>query len=444
MEHVMKPDRDDNWQKQLDQTVVEARARYTETRPKSLLAHQDASRHLPGGNTRTVLYHDPFPFRVVRGEGARIWDADGHCLVNMLGEYTAGLFGHDHPVIQRTVTEALKAGVNLGAHNLMESRFAEAVCQRFPAIEKIRFTNSGTEANLMALTAARAFTGKSKILAFQGGYHGGVFLIRRDVTTNAPYPLLIADYNDIESARDLIRTHGADLAAVITEPMLGSGGCIPATSEFLKCLRSETEAVGSLLIFDEVMTSRLGDAGAHGLYDIRPDLVTLGKWIGGGMSFGGFGGRADIMDLFDPGREGAIAHAGTFNNNVLTMSAGIAALTEIYPADRARDFNEWGNNIRNCLNAIIGDLGLNLQVTGMGSLMCLHPGQGTLNNYEDAAGMDDRLREILFLDLLEEGFYIARRGFIALSLALKASDLEAFHDAFCRVLEKRADLFRIP
>ena len=432
--------RDDNWQKQLDQAVAQAREEYAVKRPRSQAAHEKASRHLPGGNTRTVLYHDPFPFRVVNGEGAMIRDADGHALVNILGEYTAGLFGHNHPAIQRAVTKAMEEGVNLGAHNLLEARFAEAVCARFPAIEKVRFTNSGTEANLMAITAVRAFTGRSKILAFQGGYHGGVFLIRRDVTTNAPYPILIADYNDQESARQMIRDHAQDLAAVIVEPMLGSGGCVPADRDFLNCLRDETSASGSLLIFDEVMTSRLGEAGAHALYDIQPDLVTLGKWIGGGMSFGAFGGRSDIMDLFNPSRPGAIAHAGTFNNNVLTMSAGIAALTEIYPSERARDFNEWGNSIRNCLNAIIGDLGLNLQVTGMGSLMCLHPGSSPLRNYGDIEQLDDRLRELLFLDLLEEGFYIARRGFMALSLALKASDMEAFHDAFCRVLEKRAHL----
>ena len=207
-------------------------------------------------------------------------------------------------------------------------------------------------------------------------------------------------------------------------------------------LREETEKADSLLIFDEVMTSRLGRAGAQSLVDITPDMTTLGKWIGGGMSFGAFGGRTDVMDLFDPRREDAIAHAGTFNNNVLTMAAGITALGEIYTEDRALALSAWGDSVRERLNEIAREVDVPVTAIGLGSLMCLHPSSGDLSNSAGVAAADDRLREILFLDLLYAGYYIARRGFVALSLAVKDEDMAGFYEAFRAVLQRRVNLFR--
>ncbi len=207
-------------------------------------------------------------------------------------------------------------------------------------------------------------------------------------------------------------------------------------------LRSETEKAGSLLIFDEVMTSRLGRFGAQDIYGIKPDLTTLGKWIGGGMSFGGFGGRKDVMDLYDPRRPDAIAHAGTFNNNVLTMAAGITALEEIYTASRAEEFTKWGDSVRKQLKDIVADTNVPVTITGLGTLMNLHPTGGSVHLYRDVAAIDDRLRELLFLDLLDAGYYTARRGFMALSLALTESDMSGFYNAFRNVLEDRSDLLK--
>ncbi len=426
----------------LEKALEKARNRYIEKHPKSLAAFEDAAQSMPGGNTRTVLYHAPFPFCAASGEGAWLDDIDGHRRLNLLGEYTAGLFGHDHPAIQKAVKDALGGGISLGAHNTYEQNFAALVCQRFPSIDKVRFTNSGTEANLMALTAARAFTGRAKIMVFEGGYHGGVFLFKSGIETNAPFPWISAPYNDAEAASRLIDENATDLAAVIVEPMLGSGGCIPAEADFLQTLRQETQRTGSLLIFDEVMTSRLGAGGAQSLFDIAPDITTLGKWIGGGMSFGAFGGREDIMQLFDPRRADAISHAGTFNNNVLTMAAGAAALGDIYSPKRAETFTKWGEGVRERLNAIAQALDVQVMASGMGSIMNLHPLRGPLCNGDDAVKADDRLRELLFLELLDAGYYIARRGFIALSLALKDADMEQFFSAYEAVLKKHLDIFR--
>jgi glutamate-1-semialdehyde 2,1-aminomutase len=422
----------------LDGDLVEARQRYAGRRPRSLAAHLAASEVMPGGNTRTVLHHGPFPLRFACGDGAKVTDVDGLTYVNMLGEYTAGLFGHSHPAIRAAVDRALDGGWNLGGHNAYEPELARLVVERFPAIEKVRFTNSGTEANLMAVATARSVTARTKVLVFRGGYHGGLLHFGGGgIPINAPYDFVMAPFNDREATAALIRRHGPELACVLTEAMIGSGGCIPGDPEFLAMLREETRREGALLILDEVMTSRFGRAGAHGLLGLDPDLVTLGKWVGGGMSFGAFGGRARIMDIYDPTKPGAMPHAGTFNNNVLSMSAGIAALSEVFPPDVAEGLHARGEALRERLNALFMRKGAPLQMTGQGSLMNLHAMTGAVRCPDDLAASDDRVKELVFLDLLEHGFYIARRGFIALSLALQDEHLDRFETAIEAIIAER-------
>ncbi|MBU2089658.1 MAG: aminotransferase class III-fold pyridoxal phosphate-dependent enzyme, partial [Alphaproteobacteria bacterium] len=256
----------------------------------------------------------------------------------------------------------------------------------------------------------------------------------------APFPMVMADYNDIEGAVALIEQEGASLAAVIVEPMLGSGGCIPATPEFLQALRAATEKTGALLVFDEVMTSRLAPGGLHGALGLTPDLVTLGKYLGGGLTFGAFGGRADIMDRFDPRRADAWSHAGTFNNNILTMAAGLAGLTQIYSPKAATLLNRRGDKLRQRLNAAAERLNLPVQVTGQGSMMCLHATAGPIRRPADVAAMPKALRDLLHFDLLAKGQYIARRGMINLSLPMEDADIDRFVAAFTDMLESRKSL----
>jgi len=422
----------------LDAALAEARETYAAARPNSAATHAAATAHMPGGNTRTVLYHGPFPLRAERGEGAYLHDVDGHRYLNLLGEYTAGVFGHSHPAIRRALTEAIEDGVNLGAHNRHEARLAELVCARFPAIERVRFTNSGTEANLMAVSTARHATGRAKVMAMTGGYHGGLLYFGGGgIPINAPFPFLLGTYNDIEATRALIRAHAGDLACILVEPMMGSGGCVPGAPDFLAMLREEASAAGALLIFDEVMTSRFGRHGAHDLLGVAPDLMTLGKWVGGGMSFGAFGGRADLMAMYDPTVEGAMPHAGTFNNNVLSMRAGIAALTEAFTSEAAVALHARGDALRERLNALFAERDVGLSVTGMGSLMNLHGCTGPVRRVDDLAASDDRLRELVFLDLLDRGFYVARRGFIALSTVVGARALDGFLAALDEIIAAR-------
>jgi len=233
---------------------------------------------------------------------------------------------------------------------------------------------------------------------------------------NAPFDCVLGRYNDVDATRRLIDRHGEDIAAVIVEPMLGGGGCIPADAAFLAMLREETARRGIVLIFDEVMTSRLHPGGLSAHHRIEPDLKTLGKYIGGGMSFGAFGGKRAIMDQFDPARPGALPHAGTFNNNTLTMTVGHAAMTEIFTPKACIELNARGDRLRERLNEMFMGYQAPYKATGMGSMMTLHPLAGEIRTPADAERADQRIKQLLYLDLLDGGIYMAERGFMALSL----------------------------
>src|SRR5262249_4993701 len=422
--------------------LAEAEELYRACNPKSLAQHREACAALPGGNTRSAIHVDPFPLTMTRGEGARLWDLDGPEYVDFLSEFAAGIYGHSHPAIRNAITAALEGGLNFGAHNETEARFAAAICARFPSIELVRFTNSGTEANLMALSAARAITGRPKILVFSGGYHGGVFYFRGPGNApNAPFAYLLGRYNDLAAVEALVRPHLTELAAILVEPMQGTTGCIPAERAFLAGLRALADETGAFLIFDEVMTSRLAPGGLQEVHDILADLTTLGKYVGGGMSFGAFGGRADVMERFDPRRPDAFQHAGTFNNNVLTMSAGLTGLTEIYTPQRARALNDFGDRLRQRLNGIAHQHGLAMQFTGIGSMLSVHMTDRPIRSQEDAEQGNAALRDLFWFDLTAHGIWFAKRGMFALSIALDEADGDQLADAFEDFAQTRAPLF---
>ncbi|MCA3575250.1 MAG: aminotransferase class III-fold pyridoxal phosphate-dependent enzyme [Aestuariivirga sp.] len=399
-------------------------ARFAEARPKTRAMQQRACEVMPGGNTRTVLFTQPFPVRIETGEGASLTDIDGHRYLDLLGEYSAGIYGHSHPRILAAARAALEKGLNFGGHHGEEVRLAEVVAARF-ALDLVRFTNSGTEANMMALSAARCFTGRRKIMPMQGGYHGGTLYFSHGASpVNAPFDCVMGEYNDIDATRKLIAEHADDLAAVILEPMLGGGGCIPASHDFLAMLRDETSRRGIVLIFDEVMTSRLHPGGLSASLGIEPDLKTLGKYVGGGMSFGAFGGSRAIMELFDPTRPNALPHAGTFNNNTLTMTVGAVAMTEVYTPEACIALNARGDRLRDRLNDLFMRYQVRMKAMGQGSMIAIHPTSGDIASPNDIEATDKRLRQLLFLDLLEQGVYIAERGFMALSLMVTDEDCD--------------------
>ena len=338
------------------------------------------------------------------------------------------------------VDRALDAGINFGGSNLIEAKFARAVCDRF-GLERVRFTNSGTEANLLAISVGRIFTKRSKVMVFDGGYHGAVFgFAGGGSPINAPFDYVLAPYNDMAATRALIEQHAADLALVILEPMMGGGGCIIAAPEFLAMLRAETTKVGALLILDEVMTSRLSPGGLQAVRGIKPDLTTLGKYIGGGMSFGAFGGRADIMDLFDPRRPDALPHAGTFNNNVLTMAAGLTGLTEVYTPQAAQALNARGDALRERLNGLCRGHDARMQFTGVGSMFSVHFTRDLVRSPADAAKGDQKLKELFFFDMLTQGIWLARRGMFAMCLPIGDAECDRLAAAVEEFLASRRSL----
>lgn len=409
---------------------------YITRNPKSREIYQAATECLPGGNTRTVLYYGPFPLSITHAQGSQLHDADGHTYTDLLGEYTAGLYGHSEPLIMNAIKGAVDKGLSFGSQHEDEVRLAEAIKSRFSAIDLLRFTNSGTEATLMALAVAKAFTSKKKIVVFDGAYHGGAFSFKNGSgPVNAPHEYLIATYNSLDSVRGLVEKveNRDDLAAIIVEPMIGSGGAIPSDRSFLEGLKAVTQERGAVLIYDEVMTSRMYDGSgvqSQMADELKPDLTTLGKWIGGGMSFGAFGGRREIMQLFDPRIKGSLAHAGTFNNNVLTMAAGRVGLGKVFTPAKARDLHERGEQLRKKLQKV--SEGSLMKWTGLGSVMNVTFTTTPVEKIKcpgDFGKPVTELGDILHLFLLERGFYMARRGFIALSLALTDKDLDGFVDA---------------
>ena len=411
----------------------EVRRRFADRNPESRRAYDEARRYLPGGHTRTVLTHPPFPLTFVSGEGATLVDADGHRYIDLLGDYTAGLLGHSERRVLDSVTAALAVNASVGGIHPAEARLARLMCERF-GIDRVRFTNSGTEANLMAIATAMMATGRQRFMAFVGGYHGGVlYYVSGPAPWNSPYDVVLAPYNDAEGAVKMVRENADHLAAVIVEPMLGSGGCVPADPAFLSAVFDEARAAGAVVIADQVMTSRHGRTGMLGMLGLEADITTYGKYIGGGFSFGAFGGRAELLDQFDTspeaGRKKPISHAGTFNNNLASMAAGCTVLGEVFDADAAERHTARGEDFRASVAAVIARHRLPVSVAGFGSMMSLHALAEPPRSILDVARRDEALQELLYLGMLERGVYIAARGMMNVGLAHTDDQLASALDA---------------
>jgi glutamate-1-semialdehyde 2,1-aminomutase len=427
----------------LTEAVKAARASYAEANPASANRYQQSLDTMPGGNTRTVLHYAPFPIAFVRGEDATLWSADGHRYTDFLSEFTAGLFGHSNAAIKDALKGAIDAGIGFGGYNLLESKLAALMVDRYPNIEQIRFTNSGTEANLLAVSTAVALTKRKGILVFQGAYHGSVFsfgAVSLGSSINAPFDFVVGTYNDLEGTRALIAQHMDNLAAIMVEPMMGAGGSIPADESFLRMLREEATRVGAMLILDEIMTARLAPGGLQMKRGIVPDITTFGKYHGGGMTFGAFGGKAEIMDHYNPERPNSLTHAGTFNNNTLSMAAGIAGLGEVLTAEKLNQLNARGDRLRDGINAVFQKHRVAMQAIGIGSLLTIHSVGGVVRSPGDLAAADPLAKELLFFDLVADGFWIARRGMLALSLPITDADCDGFVAAIDKFVTRRGDL----
>ena len=338
---------------------------------------------LPGGDTRYSITTRPHPPYFERGEGPYIWDVDGNRRLDLNNNSTALVHGHAHPEIVAAVRSQAGSGTAWGGHNPTEVDWAQMICDRVPSIERVRFANSGTEANMHMLKVARAFTGRDLVLKLDGAYHGtydgfefaatpddGIMPSTGGVPANLSANVVLGSWGDTDGVARLIREHADRLAAVILTPFRSAGGFAHPPEGFLETLRAVTADEGVLLLFDEVISLRLAMGGAQDRYGVVPDMTALGKLIGGGLPVGAFGGRADIMAVTDPLGDMKVALAGTFNANPMTAAAGVAGLRLLTP-----EVYEWidhlGGVLREGLSAAVTERGLPLRVEGGGSLLNL-------------------------------------------------------------------------
>ncbi|GJC79021.1 beta-phenylalanine transaminase [Colletotrichum liriopes] len=331
----------------IEQLLNEYIGKYVANNEKSRQVNKSASESLPGGTTRSVLHYQPFPLAFSGGHDCHLTSMDGHEYLDFVSEYCAGMFGHSHPDIIAAIESVTKTGFTLGGPTPREGELGTLLVERFSSIDAIRFCNSGTEANTMAIATALHFNGRKKILVCENGYHGGTLSFSNGNPLILPHDFVYGRYNDVEFTRPKITD---DVGVIIVEPMQGAAGMIAGAKEFLQFLRDEATRVGAVLIFDEVITSRLKYGGLQEHLGITPDMTTIGKHFGGGFSFGAFGGRKEIMDLYDPESPRSLFHSGTWNNNVFSMTAGIAA-TKLLSRGALERNNELGNKLRSDLAA---------------------------------------------------------------------------------------------
>jgi glutamate-1-semialdehyde 2,1-aminomutase len=396
-------------------------AEYLARTPRSAATFERATASLPGGSTRTTIFSAPYPPYMARGQGIRTWDLDGNEYRDFFGNYTSLILGHAHPEVVAAVEAQVRRGSAFAAPTETEIELAEEIRARLPSIERIRFTNSGTEATMFALRAARAFTGRSLVAKFEGAYHGThdtVLAWSPGVPRATSELVLELPWADAEGVERAIAGRERDLAAVIIEPVQGAGGVRAAPPEFLRFLRELTDRIGALLIFDEVIAFRVGPSGAQGrLGGVRPDLTTLGKIIGGGYPSGAFGGREAVMAQFDARQPGALVHGGTFNGNPVAAAAGLATLRHL-TADRYLELERLGDRLRSTLATEFERAGLDARASGIASIFQVFPGPSLVA----PEGLTPQ--SALFLGLLLDGFHLAPRGMGAIATPTTDVDVD--------------------
>ena len=430
---------------------------YRHNKTKSWRLQRSAAQYLPGGSSRSTSYFDPYPHFIDRGEGHYIYDVDGNRYLDFMINATSLILGHAHPDVVRALQEQAARGVSFSGPTEAQIRLAKILCDRLPSVDTVRFTSSGTEATLNAIRAARGFTGRHKIAKFEGGYLGSHEYASVSVSPSADelnpdgptaipefpgQPPSVADdvivlpYNDLEASERNIIAHNDELACVIMEAVASRFGYLPANPDFLRGIRDLTRELGLLLIFDEVQSFRVAPGGAQELLDVVPDITALGKIIGGGMPVGAFGGREDIMALYDPSKGGAaIAHAGTFNANPMTMVAGEVTMSHLTDEVYQR-LNSLGEILRKKLRAVFDELEVPAQVTGVASLFGIVFTSEEVTDYRSVVHADQVMKKALFTGMLNEGVLLQSGCAGSLNTLTTESEIDALVDATRRVVQR--------
>ena len=421
--------------------------------------YDEAVRYIPAGTSKANLYMRPHPLYIRSGHGCWATDLEGVVRLDGLNAFTALIHGHAFPPIVAAVTAQLARGTNFAFSTPEELELAKLLVERVPGMERVRFFNSGTEAVMMAIKAARAFTGRDRIAKMEGAYHGYYDDVQVSFHSgppdwgpdDAPHSLpssggipkhraletLVLPWNDPEATERLITRHKSDLAAVVVDPLANRMGLIPPAPGYLKHLRDVTRGYGILVIFDEVITFRLGYSGGQGRYGGDPDLTALGKIIGGGFPVGAVGGRAEVMAVFDPGSKGPrVLSGGTFSGNPVSLTAGLAAMTALDRATFTR-LDDMGRRLRDRLNLVFKASGHSGQVTGEGSLFRIMMIERPLRNYRDTldpAAADRSAR--LFVALLDGGVIVNGNGLGCLSTPMGEGELTRIEGAVEQALNR--------
>lgn len=402
---------------------------------------------LPGGSSRLTTFQAPYPIYAASGRGSCIFDVDGVERIDFFNNATSLQHGHCHPAIVAALTEQMGRLFAVGMATEAEIRLAELICSRVASVDQIRFTNSGTEANLQAIRAARAFTGRTKIAKCEGGYHGTFDAVEvslgstpenwgdadpepvafaRGAPLSALDETVIFPFNDLDAIERILQPHAGDLAAVIIDPLPSALGLAKPRPGYLEALGTFTARNGIVLIFDEVISFRLAPGGAQSVFGVTPDLTTFGKIIGGGLPVGAIGGRQDIMAVFDA-RNGKppLPHAGTFNANPLTMTAGRTAL-ELMTPDEYERVNGLGERARRALVEAVAAAGVPAQVTGLGSLVMLHLHDRPVVDYRSFYRRpgERELHGELHRYLLNHGIATSQHGLGAVSTPMVTADID--------------------
>jgi glutamate-1-semialdehyde 2,1-aminomutase len=405
---------------------------------------EEAKKYIPGGVNSPVRAFKSVggdPLFIKRGESSKFWDVDGNEFIDYIGSWGPHLFGHNPPFIIDALKSAIKNGTSFGAPTEMEVQMAKLITDLVPSVEMVRMVNSGTEATMSAIRAARGFTGKEKFIKFEGCYHGHAdyFLIKAGsgaltlgvptspgVTKGNAADTLLADYNDIGSIKKLVSANKNEIAAIIIEPIAGNMGVVKADNKFMKELRAICDEEKIVLIFDEVMTGfRVAAGGAQEVLGIKPDLSTFGKIIGGGLPVGAFGGKKEIMEKIAP--SGPVYQAGTLSGNPLAMAAGFAALKHIKDNPNIyKELEEKSSYLEKGFKENLKSVGKNYSMNRVGSMMCMFFTEEKVEDFKSAVKSDTNLYGKYFHEMLKRGIYLAPAQFEALfvSTAHTKEDLD--------------------
>jgi len=418
---------------------------YPDLGSRSAALYERACQVLPGGNSRTTVFRRPYPIYAARGEGHTVIDADGVPRLDFVNNQTSLIHGHAHPRILEAASRAMHEGTCFSLPTAAEIELAERLVARCRTVEEVRFTNSGSEAVLIAIKAARAFTGRPKIAKCVTAYHGlydhvevslddppaaeGEDPPRVPYTDGTPRAVLddtiVLPVDDAGRAVDLVRRHADELAAVVLDPLPKRAGLVPLGDDFCQRVRAETRRLGIVLIVDEVISFRLAHGGAQERFGVDGDLTTFGKVIGGGFPVGAVGGRRDVMTVFDPRRgRPPVRHAGTFNANPVSMRAGAAAL-DLLDADALALLDELGDRARAGIESAIHDAGLRGTVTGAGSLFKIHLGRDPAQRpRRPSSRAESEALVALSLHLLNHGVLLTDDCFGAISTPMGVTEID--------------------